>query len=351
MKTSLNKKINEVYVDPLPYNLGTLPIVHLHNPFSMIHFLWVYFCGSHPSQPTVHGAFDETTRSVRVTNPYAMNLLWSRGFFGKGSLSRSEPSWFGRTSRRLGLDGGELTFEELTEIRRAERRKFKKERDLQEKRELMERRRQEGEEISDPIDEPEEPVQVETRQEDIDLIIEDPSLVLGKTIQKLEYVELMPCEALFLATSLGILEVHDDVGSVFDLSKLLSSCCSSRKLFYEYLVYHYFRSKGWCVRSGVKFGTDFILYRRGPPFQHAEFAVMILAEGIAEDRDWWWSQSISRVVGSVKKQLIFAYVVGPDPVDLDFSNYNSIDALRGLLKQYSVQTVLYSRWAPNRTRD
>jgi tRNA-splicing endonuclease subunit Sen2 len=38
----------------------------------------------------------------------------------------------------------------------------------------------------------------------------------------------------------------------------------------RYVVYHHFRSLGWVVREGIKFCVDYLLYKRGPVFHHAE---------------------------------------------------------------------------------
>src|SRR6185369_11613424 len=46
--------------------------------------------------PHCEGVFDPTTHSVWVFEPAHSRVLWQRGFFGKGNLSRSEPSWFAR---------------------------------------------------------------------------------------------------------------------------------------------------------------------------------------------------------------------------------------------------------------
>lgn len=57
--------------------------------------------------PQCQGVFDEATRSVWVSSRDDSTILWRRGFFGKGDLSRSEPSWLARqinqiNSRRTG---------------------------------------------------------------------------------------------------------------------------------------------------------------------------------------------------------------------------------------------------------
>lgn len=38
----------------------------------------------------------------------------------------------------------------------------------------------------------------------------------------------------------------------------------------NYAVYHHYRSLGWVVKGGIKFCVDYLLYKRGPVFSHAE---------------------------------------------------------------------------------
>ena len=38
----------------------------------------------------------------------------------------------------------------------------------------------------------------------------------------------------------------------------------------NYVVYHHYRSLGWVVKGGIKFCVDYLLYKRGPVFAHAE---------------------------------------------------------------------------------
>lgn len=46
--------------------------------------------------PHITGYLDPTTKSVWILNSKDSMILWRRGFFGKGDLSRSEPSWLAR---------------------------------------------------------------------------------------------------------------------------------------------------------------------------------------------------------------------------------------------------------------
>ena len=54
----------------------------------------------------------------KVIDRESMLKLWRQGFFGKGILSRSEPTWEKRTITRLNLDnsnnGKDLAMEDIT---------------------------------------------------------------------------------------------------------------------------------------------------------------------------------------------------------------------------------------------
>jgi tRNA-splicing endonuclease subunit Sen2 len=43
----------------------------------------------------------------------------------------------------------------------------------------------------------------------------------------------------------------------------------------HYMVYHHYRSLGWVIKGGIKFCVDYLLYKRGPVFAHAECAAIL----------------------------------------------------------------------------
>lgn len=52
--------------------------------------------------PNCEGFYDPVTRSVWIVDSRDCMVLWRRGFFGKGDLSRSEPSWLARQKSKRG---------------------------------------------------------------------------------------------------------------------------------------------------------------------------------------------------------------------------------------------------------
>lgn len=126
------QQLSKLYALPAPLRTFPLPNFVPHNPISLFHILYTWVSqtinppSSHPDT-SYQGLFSEETRSVHVTDPRSIRALWEHGFYGKGSLSRSEPSWLDRERRRRGV-AVDQTSEEVTKKRRAERQQIKWER-------------------------------------------------------------------------------------------------------------------------------------------------------------------------------------------------------------------------------
>lgn len=79
---------NRIYAHPLPLVCPAPAPGHILGLFGL--------STARLENPHCEGVFDPATRSVWVTNEKDSTILWRRGFFGKGDLSRSEPSWLAR---------------------------------------------------------------------------------------------------------------------------------------------------------------------------------------------------------------------------------------------------------------
>ena len=117
----------------------------------------------------------------------------------------------------------------------------------------------------------------------------------------MEHLQLTLQEAFFLTWSLGCLRVLDPStvrqtiftkrqltrnlqDKYLSARDLLQQCLqlqipppflapefrTDNPFMVQYAVYHHYRSLGWVIRGGIKFCVDYLLYKKGPPFQHAE---------------------------------------------------------------------------------
>ncbi|KAL6704415.1 tRNA splicing endonuclease subunit sen2 [Coniothyrium glycines] len=335
---------HEIHAKPLPLNTYPLPAFIPHNPLSIVRIAITLISHSvrRPSSHLiVHKAYySPETQSIHVTDPASIRALWEQGFWGKGSLSRSEPQWLVTEKRRRGVETSK-TSAEVTQSRREERKQFKLERAKAQREAIEQQLRQEGkldadgsiEELVEDGRMTESPrgtiytpeaKDVVTVSGDAILIEVDKSLAEANLrwggvdadaaqeseLQDLEHLQLTPEEAFFLTYALGVLEVYPLENATQTVPRKPFSAAESLKLYcshaptpshldvslptamapdnqfmLNYVVYHHFRSLGWVPRPGVKFAVDYLLYMRGPAFSHAEFAIMI----IPSYSDPYWS--------------------------------------------------------------
>ena len=193
-------------------------------------------------------------------------------------------------------------------------------------------------------------------------------------IENKEHYQLAPEEAFFLAFSLGALKVADPVtGSPISTEKLLSLFRSysyfpprvsgsglrpDDSFLVNYAVYHHFRSLGWVPRHGIKFGVDWIIYQRGPVFDHSEFGIMVIPaysdaawEGCEHEestRSWSWLMGVNRVLSHVLKSLVLVYVDIPPPTVFDDEMCKG--GIAAALKKYTIREVMVRRFSVNRNR-
>lgn len=189
-------------------------------------------------------------------------------------------------------------------------------------------------------------------------------------IEDKEHLQLSPEEAFYLVFAIGALSVVDpqtqaplSVGKLLELFRDQSHSSASSHIspddpfLVHYVVYHHFRSLGWVPRHGIKFGVDWMLYDRGPVFNHAEFGLLIIpsysdpywtAQGTEALRpSWRWFHGVNRVLTTVFKSLVLVYVDIPPPSTAVDSTGQDIPHLLG---RYQVREVMIKRWSSNRNR-
>ena len=118
-------------------------------------------------------------------------------------------------------------------------------------------------------------------------------------------LELSFIEALFLLTKNKI-EIYEDdkLISKEDLTEIIRQ----KHIFSHYLVYKDLRIRGYIIKTGFKYGSDFRIYERGhaPGDGHSNFLVKILSEEQEiKVRDF---SSYVRVAHGVRKTLLLAVV-------------------------------------------
>ncbi|KAF7430556.1 tRNA splicing endonuclease subunit sen2 [Pleurotus ostreatus] len=386
---------NRIYVNPLPLVFTDPPRSRTKSILSLLGISLASL-----ENPHCEGILDVATNSVWLTNTAHSMVLWRRGFFGKGNLSRSEPSWLARQINIRRTGGNQMTSEELTAKRRAERQQFKQDRAKAIQAAFAEAEvafETEGRVVkvalsgpsipsaatwkpSESAKPPSIPDQSTTSQDaDHPVDEEEPPL------EDMEHLQLTFAEAWFLLWTMDCLTILDaqtlepmsiqQIWSTFQsihLNPMLlldpkSQPSPKLQLHFDnpflihYVAYHHYRSLGWVVKGGIKFCVDYLLYKRGPVFSHAEFAIVLCP--VYEDEDdkttspfelqntspfsWSWLSTINRVNATLQKTLILTYITIPAKSRI------SPDVLSSpaCLSYYSVREVVIRRFIPARMRD
>ncbi|XP_065354075.1 tRNA-splicing endonuclease subunit Sen2 [Cloeon dipterum] len=77
----------------------------------------------------------------------------------------------------------------------------------------------------------------------------------------------------------------------------------------RYAVYHHLRSKGWVVKSGSKFGAEFVVYKDGPSQYHASSVVVI--ETHLKRLQWQRLLTLNRIAETTSKEVVICRVSWP----------------------------------------
>ncbi|CCM00364.1 uncharacterized protein FIBRA_02394 [Fibroporia radiculosa] len=364
---------NRLYAHPLPLEFS-LPQTSWSN-----HVLGLFgFPGTRVLNPHCTGIFAADTHSVWITEQRDVMILWRQGFFGKGDLSRSEPSWQARQISARKAAGKYMTAEEVREKRRAERKRFKLDRAA-----AMAQAAAEAEAAF-----------AEGRQVEITTIIPSgatwkPQHAISEDlpdgaaapsseneewheeVPDLEHLQLTLQEAFFLLWNLNCLTIINSATSEpMTLQEIWAAFQGTpdstpisvplhvqlykrfdNPFLVNYAVYHHYRSLGWIIKGGIKFCVDLLLYKRGPVFHHAEFAVIVLPVyedpadqenspfdlANAEPFSWSW----------LSTTLILAYVTIPAQSRISPNALTS----PACLAHYSVRDIVLRRFIPARMRD
>ena len=342
-----------LYKNPLPVHPLDLPLLIPHNPVSWFYWLYSYFTQSSFGEKipilidviSVGSDYKNSCLQISVPLTKHREYLWRNGFFGKGSLSRTEATWYKRNFNTA----NKASLEEVTKKRREQRLLFKQERIKYEEKQLELRRAGVVDSETLLAEDKEFLRQLRDRELSFEenLKKHEKINVISASTQKSEDLEkyiLSPAEAFFLVYGLKVLDIP-----LKDLANELQKQLDILTFIRKYAAYHHYRSHGWCVRDGVKFGCDYLIYKRGPPFSHAEFAISVMDND--HPKDYTFYSSLSRVIGGASKTLLLTYV--------SFTKSNEEMIELWIKHKYSdifenciqMNEFLYKRWSPGRHRD
>ena len=155
-------------------------------------------------------------------------------------------------------------------------------------------------------------------------------------------------EAYFLSYVFGSLAIAKEDDKYYNLNELWSCFCqlydpnNFAEFAARYAAYHYFRSKGWVVRNSVKFGSDYLLYKEGPPFYHALYSVVVTSKIQDQpSRQFHWNEisGLTRVSQNAHKELLLCVVTIPKALSM-----TEITSSPECIQHFNIDLLHVNRW-------
>ncbi|KAL1465575.1 hypothetical protein WDU94_005130 [Cyamophila willieti] len=155
-------------------------------------------------------------------------------------------------------------------------------------------------------------------------------------------------EAFFLFYALNCLSIkHMMTNKILSLDAFWKLCINADPKFVEkYVTYHYFRSKGWIVKSGLNFGCDFAIYKRGPLYYHASCGIKIRNINNLNKPKLTWEHLMGycRATEAAKKNFVLCEVTWPSNVHSNTCDIKDIN-------RFIVQHKILQRWTATEHRE
>ncbi|XP_048334024.2 tRNA-splicing endonuclease subunit Sen2-1 [Ziziphus jujuba] len=153
-------------------------------------------------------------------------------------------------------------------------------------------------------------------------------------------------EAFYLCYSLKCLNIVGEDKCLMNVEEFWLLMKSRKAIFPDfYKGYSHLRMKNWVVKSGSRYGVDFVAYRHHPALVHSEFAVLVSTEGGGDVngrlRMWSDVHCTTRLCGGVVKTLLVLNI-----------NKNGQGAFSpSCIEKYTVDERTVRRWNPEKCRE
>jgi tRNA-intron endonuclease len=115
-------------------------------------------------------------------------------------------------------------------------------------------------------------------------------------------------EALYLLEK-GAMDIYDGRKKLLDFDSFVRKARKVEPRFWiRYCAFKDMRSRGYIVKTALKFGADFRVYNRGikPGDDHAKWIMYAVHEG--ENLTWYEFSAKNRVAHSTRKNLLIAII-------------------------------------------
>ncbi|CAD6998858.1 unnamed protein product [Ceratitis capitata] len=154
-----------------------------------------------------------------------------------------------------------------------------------------------------------------------------PQVVTRNVTDVAECLTLELEEAAFLAYIFGALSIQNIENNEVKWAEFLNAAQTINSQFIEsFACYMYLKSKGWIIKSGIKFGGNFLIYKKGPRFHHASFIVFVRQKTTDQYISTKDIKGLQRIAETSDKDVLILEV--SKPKTLTFNAISEISTLK-----------------------
>jgi len=183
------------------------------------------------------------------------------------------------------------------------------------------------------------------------ITFESESFDVAKLTSYVQYlkncIQLSLEEAFYLNSHVHCLQIFlTNKDQILTTEDIWKECCKRDSNFiHKYVVYEYYRKRGWVPKPGIKYGVHFLLYKDGPAYYHSSYGVVVRSAVQQSELTWQFMISLVRVMESVRKGTIVC--------DVTTSTQMTAEELlcSSCVKNFVVRETLVNRWVPKQDRE
>ncbi|EDV33424.1 uncharacterized protein Dana_GF20864 [Drosophila ananassae] len=150
-------------------------------------------------------------------------------------------------------------------------------------------------------------------------------------------------ESCFLAFYLGKLEIKSLSGDTMDWETFLNAAKELNERFLDNLAcYLYLKAKNWVIKSGIKFGGDFLIYKESPRLYHASFLVIVQT---SDDGDYYQPKNlkgVQRVAETSDKDVLILRVSQPKEITTP-EDIQEITVTETIVRRFNYSSFVQSK--------
>uniref|UniRef100_A0A0A1XDH2 tRNA-intron lyase n=1 Tax=Zeugodacus cucurbitae TaxID=28588 RepID=A0A0A1XDH2_ZEUCU len=171
-----------------------------------------------------------------------------------------------------------------------------------------------------------------------------PRLLTKGTIDDTESLSLELEESAFLAYFHGILCIQDIQSKELQYKEFLEAAKNVNPNFLEcFGCYLYLKSKGWIIKSGIKFGGNFLIYKRGPRYNHASFIIFVQPKSNTKATSIKDLKGLQRIAETSDKDVLLLEVTKPDVLTYTITDIATLKISETIVRRFNSTSFVQSQ--------